>query len=361
MIENLDQAEERIQKLLSPNEADWKKAARIAIEVQDKKLYEQQFNSFTAWVDRIAQKCDRQSSLIWRHIKASRYYLQLRGSENLEILTEIKAAPEALERLEKVKRNAPQPVFEKLKEKVLAGEATVRECRQIEQEYRPEGEQLRRGRPSKGQEGCYKHLGNWETVDVKAVNVETKNTDNASAEPLSRRQIATTIARSLSINLVNWTCECAGMNYPPRNFKEHTEVRVNVGGIRRRIDFLAVVRWSVKRPKEIFAIEIKSCLSDFEADNKWIDYLDFCHYFCFAIPNDNSELLETIATTNSTAGILGVDFNSEIGDDLSYPVYVIRSPQKLEGKLVARVYETLYERALGWSGSDRLGDEDEVQ
>lgn len=387
LIKDLNTAENQIQNLLSTNEADWKEAAKIAIAVQDKKLYEQRgYNSFTAWVTHIANLCDRQPSLIWRHIKASRYYLQLQGSNELEKINEIKAAPEALELLEKISRTAPQPVFEKLRDLVLNGDCTIRECRQIEKDYRPAQNLTNRGRPAKGQEGKYTHLGSWkkgaktigiaetaETAETKTIDIaetaETAENYADSDRPLSsqkfskipRGQIATTIARSLSINLVDWTNKCGDMKYPPRNFKEHTEVRINVGGKRRRIDFLAVVRWSMKRPKEIFAIEIKSCLEDFSTDNKWTDYLDFCHYFCFAIPNNDSALRDAIliADLAASAGILSVDFNSEIRDDLSYPVYVIRTPQKLFGNLAARTYETLYERALGWSGSDKDKEEDE--
>ena len=226
-------------------------------------------------------------------------------SDDIEQVDEAKAPPEALEKLEKVERNAPQPVFEKLREKVLAGEATVKECRKIEQEYRPEGEQLRRGRPPKGQEGTYQHLGSGEAsslttttpvIDVTAIEVEQ----------LPRNQVAVTIARSRSVSvgesltnsLVDWTMQSSGMKYLPYHHQEHTEVRVSVDKKRLRLDFLAVVRWSYKRPKDVFGVEIKSCLADFEADKKWENYLNFCHYFCFAIPQSDEELRETIAHSN---------------------------------------------------------------
>ncbi|MEB3281400.1 MAG: hypothetical protein VKK42_21010 [Lyngbya sp.] len=51
-------------------------------------------------------------------------------------------------------------------------------------------------------------------------------------------------------------------------------------------------------------------------------------------------------------GCVLVDFTSEIEDNWSYPVAVYRPPQRWEGSSVSLVYETLYERILGWSGSD---------
>ncbi|EAW35166.1 MmcB family DNA repair protein [Lyngbya sp. PCC 8106] len=348
-IEQLTQAEQQIQSLLTQNESNWKTIAKIAIVVQQQKLFKQaELNSFTAWVNAVAKKCERQPSLIWRYIKAAKYYLKSVDSDDIEQVDEAKAPPEALEKLEKVERNAPQPVFEKLREKVLAGEATVKECRKIEQEYRPEGEQLRRGRPPKGQEGTYQHLGSGE---ASALTTQVIDVTAIEVEQLPRNQVAVTIARSLTNSLVDWTMQCSGMKYPPYHHQEHTEVRVSVDKKRLRLDFLAVVRWSYKRPKDVFGVEIKSCLADFEADNKWENYLNFCHYFCFAIPQSDEELRETIET-QTDAGILLVDFTSEIEENLSYPVAVYRSPQSRSGSSVSLVYETLYERILGWSGSD---------
>jgi len=185
---------------------------RLPEVVQQRELFKQaELNSFTAWVNTVAKKCDRQPSLIWRYIKAAKYYLKSVNSDDIEQVDEAKAPPEALEKLEKVERNAPQPVFEKLREKVLAGKATVKECRKIEQEYRPEGEQLRRGRPPKGQEGSYQHLG------LGVASSLTTTTPVIDIEQLPRNQVAVTIARSLTNSLVDWTMQCSGMKYPSKS------------------------------------------------------------------------------------------------------------------------------------------------
>jgi hypothetical protein len=272
--------------------------------------------------------------------------------------------------LEKVERQAPPPVFEKLKQKVLNGEATVAECRQIEKDYRPSDSENKtnRGRSIKEEKGKYQHLGKWKDLsdethpesereisplEYSPPNAELEDRLETEAKKISRNQIATTIARSLTNNLVDWTSSCAMMRYPPRYYKEHTEVRVNFDRQRLRIDFLAVVRWSYKRPKDIFAVEIKSCLGDFESDLKWENYLNFCHYFCFAIPRHHEDLKEAISSSGVTdAGILLVDFDAPIQENATYPVELYRQPTKIEGSSINLVYETLYERVLGWSGSD---------
>ena len=290
-IDKLTQAEQEIQNLLNQNETNWKDVAKIALAVREKELFKQSgIKSFTAWVKAVAQKCARQPSLIWRYIKAAKYYLYTIDSDDIEEIDDALAAPEALVNLEKVERNAPEPVFEKLKEKVLAGEATVNETRTIEREYRPEAEEREdsRGRPAAGKEGSYEHLGKSKQ--------SPRNGDStwAGNSTVARHQVAATISRSLKINLVNWTKKAGGKAYPAKLYQDHTEVRVNLDRKRFRMDFLAVVRWSFKKPKDIFVVEIKSSLQDFEQDNKWKAYLNFCDYFCFAIPKSDEKLRELV-------------------------------------------------------------------
>lgn len=421
----LEEVNDRITELLEEKNSHWTEIAKLAIIVQKQELFKPKFTSFTAWVKDIAVQCDRQPSLIWRYIKASRYYLQLvdavggeaeaeakNEDEDLDLarLTEIKAAPEALERLEKVQRQAPTSVFETLRDKVLNGKATVAECRAIEKAYRPkpsmiqnsteaeaiyqpstsnsqtqtqtqseeestltETEELQtepldlpiptftnRGRPKKGQEGSYGHLGKTKN---KSKIVTDDNSDDDEADEavavrlrldtgeLARNKIAPTIVRSLTINLVDWTKQIASIRYPAKYYQEHTEVRVNFQRQRFRLDFLAVVRWSFKRPKDIFAVEVKSCLQDFESDQKWTNYLNFCHYFCFAIPLEDIDLLEAVKKiSDDRIGILAIDFQAKISEYSTYPVTVIKIPQKLKTKAnkINLVYETLYERVVGW-------------
>lgn len=49
----------------------------------------------------------------------------------------------------------------------------------------------------------------------------------------------------------------------------------------------------------------------------WEDYLNFCDYFCFAIPREDTELWEAIENkTGSEIGILAIDFKSELNESL---------------------------------------------
>lgn len=49
----------------------------------------------------------------------------------------------------------------------------------------------------------------------------------------------------------------------------------------RRVDVMGVMA-----DGRIAVVEIKSSVADFRADRKWPEYLDFCDFFYFAVPED---------------------------------------------------------------------------
>ena len=387
-IKSVTQAEQKIQKLLGLNEANWKDVAKIAIEVQEQELFKDKYKSFTAWVNSIAEKCDRQPSLIWRYIKAGKIYLESVESEDINQIDRAEAAPEVLVNLEKVQRHAPLEIFNDLKDKVLAGEVTVNESREIEQQYRP----LRKPKviPQLPSVEINPQLPSIEidaqlpSVEISSqlpsVEIDTQtptglrigeefdNIQSHVQEGLEGKasaltpttRIADRIANNLSVTLADWSKRCAGMTYIPKFSQAHTEVRVNRASAsaalrdrkRLRLDLVGVVRWSFKRPKDVFGVEIKSSLSDFESDRKWENYLNFCDYFCFAIPREDTELWKAIEDkTDSEIGILAIDFDRQLQAGGVYKVEILRKPKRLEGSSKSLIYETLYERLVGWSGA----------
>ncbi|MGB0718644.1 MAG: MmcB family DNA repair protein [Alphaproteobacteria bacterium] len=66
---------------------------------------------------------------------------------------------------------------------------------------------------------------------------------------------------------------CADKNWAPL-----TEVSLKNG---RRADVLAL-----DKDGTFHCIEVKSSREDFQGDQKWRDYLDFCDTFSFAVPAD---------------------------------------------------------------------------
>lgn len=351
-LNSIFQAEKEIKRLLGLNEANWKQVAKISIEVQKEELYKGKYKSFTAWVNNLAEECGRNPRLIWRYIKAGKYYLEIVDSENIDDIDQVTAAPETLVNLEKIQRQAPEAVFTHLKDRVLAGDVSVSESRGIQKQYRPQ--------PNPKVELESIKTNPITKVEEVKDQTEQDNLNTLASTPETR--IANSIANTLKVTVADWSKRSAGMPYPPRFSQAHTEVRVSHDRKRLRLDLVAVVRWSYKKPKDIFAIEIKSSLHDFQSDRKWENYLHFCDYFCFAIMKGDRELRKAIEEhIDTNIGILEIDYNSRITNRTKYyngeyyRVDVYRRPKRLKPDSVSLIYETLYERFAGWSSSEIQG------
>ncbi len=359
----LTDIENRLSQLLTKSRADWTEMAKLTLNVQQEKLYRQGgFSSFSAWVRQLAVTNDREPSLLWRFIKAAKYFLKLTGHEDLEQVHQAaRIPPEALEKLEKLQRQAPTPVFETLKKRVFSGDATVAECRRIEKDYRPPVTEARtnRGRPHKGQEGKIEYLGHWKGTAFNTFIEQTQGEIELKAIPQASSrftscQIASTIKRALKEDCA-WMQNYTNIRHSPKHWATHQEVPITNSKTKSkilRLDLVGVVRWNFKQPKDLFAVKIISCMDDLEYFANWQDYSEYCNYLCFASPLDDTELLEALRETASQfdfIGILGVDFSAKLNDSIAYPIQVIRYSRRLAGSEINSVYETLYEQALGWS------------
>jgi CheY-like chemotaxis protein len=367
-LQQLEAIEARLSVLLRQDKANWTEMAILALQVQSKKLYKQRgHRSFSQWLKQTAAAADKQPSLIWRFLKAAKYFLKSIGCNQLERVSEAKAPPEALEMLEKIERQAPPLVFLALKERVLAGQATVDECRQIEKDYRPAAQgRTNRGRPPKGQEGETDYLGKWKSnlAEIEAHNsqsqvavlIENSQAQLTQIERITPQQMAASIKRSLRADC-GWLTRCAEADSPPRNWGTHKEVRVFNSVARQdkrsllRLGLVAAAQWDLDS-KDLFVVEVKTHIAELQM-HKWEEYLDFCNYFCFACPQGDNQLIEAIQETARripSAGILVADFSSlPRGQGLLYPCSIIKFPIRQKGKKASVVYETLYERVMGWS------------
>lgn len=344
MSKPLNAIEARITELLQQDRYRWQELAQLALEVRQKRLYlEKNLPSFTAWIRAIAQAANRQPSLFWRYLKAASYYLQQVESDDIERVNEIVAAPEALDRLEKIERQAPRPIFEAMRDKVLAGKATVAECREIELQYRPQYTLNNRGRPNRGDEGRYNYFGRWRDETIEPFSSEQR-------EVVSRDRSNAAIRSSLQTYATLWTQNALGKSYSPRHHHAHSNVTVRSASKSHCLEQLIITRWDIKQPKEIFGIASRSCLAEFETQSNWEIYLPYCHYFCFAVPSEDKALQhQIIDSTPHHIGLLSVDFTAEPDHEIAFPVTVLRCPRRAEAELAGELYEALYEDLLTWN------------
>lgn len=343
MAKPLTTIEARITELLQQDRYRWQELAQLALEVRQHQLYlEKDLPSFTAWIRAIAQAAGRQPSLFWRYLKAASYYLRQVNSDDLDRINEIEAAPEALDRLEKIERQAPRPIFEAMRDKVLAGEATVAECRDVELQYRPQQPLNNRGRPRLGSEGSYSHFGQWRSAPT-ALSPQQQ-------EDLSRDRSLAAIQSSLQTYAALWTRDALSKSYPPRHHHSHSQVTLRAPGQAHCLEQIVVTRWDIKQPKQVFGIAPKSCLADFEGQTDWEHYLPYCHYFCFAIPLQDKALQHEITdSVPHHVGLLGIDLQAEPDRAIAFPIQVLRPPLRTQGDNIGELYAALYDDLLAWN------------
>lgn len=121
----------------------WQQMAALMIEVEAQELWQSEAKSFTAWMKTMADKVDLPENMLWRYLKAGRYYNQLRESSDPELAAmpalgeaPCKAAPESLELLDKISKAAPPREAAELAKSTLAGESGRDELREALQDYK---------------------------------------------------------------------------------------------------------------------------------------------------------------------------------------------------------------------------------
>jgi hypothetical protein len=112
----------------------WQDIAALLMQVEREKLWDGHSSSFTAWLEGMARRADLQGSVFWRCLKAGRIYLELTGRETLDRNATISA--EALELTDKIRRHAPRSVTESVVERVLEGELSRAELREVWSTYK---------------------------------------------------------------------------------------------------------------------------------------------------------------------------------------------------------------------------------
>jgi hypothetical protein len=116
--------------------------AALMIEVEEDQLWQGEAKSFTAWVKDLAEKAGVPERMLWRYLRAGRYYNDLRDGTDPELAAmpalgeaPCKADPESLELLEKISRVAPAEKIAELAKNTVAGDSTRQELRDVWKDY----------------------------------------------------------------------------------------------------------------------------------------------------------------------------------------------------------------------------------
>ena len=105
---DLTRIERELQDLCTQQARRWQRMAVLLIEVEREKLHLERTQSFTAWVRLQAEAAGVHESMLWRSLKAGRFYCELQQEDpSLEDLGQCPPLDaQALELLEKISRYA---------------------------------------------------------------------------------------------------------------------------------------------------------------------------------------------------------------------------------------------------------------
>lgn len=122
----------------------WGKTASELLAIESTGSWQKTHASLSFYLSDLAKTEDKTKSLYWRLLAAGREYNQLRAKfdpqgKEFPALEEsgVKASPESLELVSKIRRVAPAHVMEALERKAMRGEISRRELRTLWLAYRP--------------------------------------------------------------------------------------------------------------------------------------------------------------------------------------------------------------------------------
>jgi hypothetical protein len=120
--------EKELIKLSKSEKKKWQEIAILLIKVREQNLFiSQTENSYSAWLNKLAERANLHPSGFWRFLAAGTYYLEQTGKE-VDALESIGISAHKLELVKKIAEL--EPALEKdLFEKVISDNVTVKELK----------------------------------------------------------------------------------------------------------------------------------------------------------------------------------------------------------------------------------------
>lgn len=120
--------EKELIKLSKSEKKKWQEIAILLIKVRENKLYiSRAEDSFSSWLNKLAESANLHPSGFWRFLSAGSYYLEQTGKE-VDALESIGISAHKLELVKKISEIQPELEAE-LFEKVISDNVTVKELK----------------------------------------------------------------------------------------------------------------------------------------------------------------------------------------------------------------------------------------
>ena len=108
----INEIEAHLMDLISASRSRWMQESILLQEVQEQRLYEPYYKSFSQWVKALAKKASVHESIIWEHLKAGRFYAQYEErarAKGVDVVPakEVSIPSESLSLIEKIAGSNP--------------------------------------------------------------------------------------------------------------------------------------------------------------------------------------------------------------------------------------------------------------
>lgn len=317
-IEELEQIEQEIKKVVDLDKKNWVKFYLLIKKVKEKDLWKvADKKSFTQWVKDLSIKTKTHESIIWNRFRAGEIYnlyAKRKKDKGVDVkdIEDTNISADSLVILDKISKHSPE-LADSLVDKVLNNEIKRKDLLTAYKTIRPEKSDFRT------KEQIQRAVSNSDETD------ETKDEMDLDEikDKITAASIVTTLAQLKWLGKTTTNTGFKGYRNKSEadtrineKAKVFTEFRVFTGTTKksRRIDLLAVENLTKdqfeKYGVNLHGIEIKASKSDLINDKKYTEYAEFVDYIWLAIP---LELVDVARDTKfEECGIIAVDKDNAV-------------------------------------------------
>ena len=316
MADIIQAIEKELLALLKSDQHNWTQIYRLMQRVEDEELYaDSGFQSYTAWVNSLADRSKVHVSILWRRKKAGKFYsnYQKRAAERGIIVPSLEEAGVSSDDLSLVEKIAGgvDTVQDNLLKRVLNKDMTRRDLKEAWSVVKAE-------REKKG---------------LKITKTSRHDTEVIEDQVESNGIDAYKIIRALSSNR-NWFPGAAEAN----KYRLFPEFTVQTGSAHhgRRIDALVAVLDGFAL--NLIGIEIKVDKADLLNDHKMSEYTDFVDQFYIAVPDDKEMIAAAQSVRLADWGIVVINDRGDVKE--------VQTASKLEAVMRNDTLATLVSKIL---------------
>lgn len=320
---NLEKIEVELSNIAKKDKQNWSNFYVLLKEVETKKLWEGNFNSFTAWVKHFALQSGMKESIIWNRKRAGEVYeryanIKIKENKNKKIeerseiapVQEVDLAQDTLILIDKIAKSNLE-MEQELIDKAISGELRPKDLRNTyytlratDKRYLTENNSFNKHITKAQRESMNKQ--NTDAV-LSAVDIVNYLKNANWLDEYNER-------KKEKDNSVKSGHERFKKFYEKEKYHTLTEFPVYTGTSKhsRRIDVLAIENITTVHSWDIalHGIEIKVSKADLVNDHKYTEYMDFVNYMWLAVPIN---LVGTaFETKHPDVGIIAFDTENNI-------------------------------------------------